>query len=74
VTISNPDSLSSSETGFNPGRRREKNVYLNGLDSRKPLVAYISQRSAQLRFYNLVYVVTISNPGLKAVSLDASPS
>ncbi len=44
VTISNPDSLSSSETGFNSGIRSWKSNYLNELDVRKPLVVSISQR------------------------------
>jgi hypothetical protein len=44
VTISNPDSLSSSETGVDPGTRSwKKSTYLNELDVRKPLVVSISQ-------------------------------
>jgi hypothetical protein len=45
----------------------EESFYLNELDVRKPLVVSISQRSEELRFYNLVRNLTISNPGLKAV-------
>jgi hypothetical protein len=36
-------------------------------------VVFISQRSEELRLYNLVYNLTIANPGLKAVSSNASP-
>jgi hypothetical protein len=55
LTISNPDSLSSSETGVNPGiRSYEKSTYLNELDVRKQLVVSISQRREELRLYNLV--------------------
>jgi electron transfer flavoprotein alpha/beta subunit len=32
----------------------EKSTYLNELDVRKPLVISISQRSEELRLYNLV--------------------
>jgi hypothetical protein len=73
VTISNPDSLSSSETGVNPGIKSEKkSPYLIGLDVRQPLVVSNSQRSEGLRLYNLVQILTISNPSLKAVSSNAS--
>jgi hypothetical protein len=51
VTISSPDWLSNSETGVNPGRR---STNLNELDVRKPLVVSLSQRSEELRLYNLV--------------------
>jgi hypothetical protein len=51
VTISNPDSISSSETG---DKEAVKNTYLIELDVRKPLVASISHRSEELRLYNLV--------------------
>ncbi len=47
-----------------------KNIYVNELDVRKPLVESISQRSEELRLDNLV--LTTSNPGLKAVSSNAS--
>jgi hypothetical protein len=43
------------------------------LDVRKLLVVFISQRIKELRLYNLVENLTISNPGLKAVSSNASP-
>jgi hypothetical protein len=54
VTISNPDSRSSSETGVNPGIKSQKCTYLNELDDRKPSAESISQRSEQLRLHNLV--------------------
>jgi hypothetical protein len=38
-----------------------------------PLAVHISQRNEDLRLYNLVYNLTISNRGLKAVSSNASP-
>jgi hypothetical protein len=38
-----------------------------------PLVVSISQRSEELRLYNLVQTLTVSNHGLKAVSSNASP-
>jgi hypothetical protein len=51
----------------------KKNTYLTELDFRKPLVVSISQRSEELRLYNLVQNFTISNPGLRVVSSNASP-
>jgi hypothetical protein len=51
----------------------EENTHLNRLDVRKPLVVSISRRSEKLRLYNLVLKMTISNPGLKEVSSNASP-
>jgi hypothetical protein len=48
------DSLSSSKTGVNPGIRSWKSTHLNELNVRKPLVVSISQRSEELRLYNLV--------------------
>jgi hypothetical protein len=54
VTISNPDSLSSSETEVNTGARSRKSTYLNELNVRKPLVESISQGSKELRLHNLV--------------------
>jgi hypothetical protein len=55
-TFSNPDALSSSETGVNPGIKglKEKNTHPYKLDVRKPLVVPISQRIEELRLYNLV--------------------
>ncbi len=44
VTISNPDSLSSSETGINPGIKTAKSTDLNLLDAIKPLVVSTSQK------------------------------
>jgi hypothetical protein len=54
VTIFKPESPFSSEAGVNPGIRSRKSTYLIQLDVRKPLVVSISQRSEELRFYNLV--------------------
>jgi hypothetical protein len=54
VTISNHDSLPSSEIGVNLGIRSWKSTYLNELNVRKPLVVSISQSSEELRLYNLV--------------------
>jgi hypothetical protein len=54
VTVSSPDSLFSCEAGANPGIRRWKSTYLNELDVRKPLVVSVSERSEELRLYNLV--------------------
>jgi hypothetical protein len=51
----------------------EKITYMNELLVRKPLVISISQRSEELRLYNLVLNLTTSNTGLKAVSSNASP-
>jgi hypothetical protein len=39
----------------------------------KPLVVSVSQRSEELRLYDLVYKLTVSNPGSKAVSSNSSP-
>jgi hypothetical protein len=39
---------------------------------RKPLVKSISQRSEELRIYNLVSNLEISNPSLKTVSSNTS--
>jgi hypothetical protein len=49
-----PHSLSSGETGINPGLEAEKSSYLNELDIRKPLVVSVSQRSEERRLFNLV--------------------
>jgi hypothetical protein len=54
VTISNHETLSSSETGVHPGIRTWKSTYLIELDVSKPLVVSISQRSKKLKLYNLV--------------------
>jgi hypothetical protein len=43
------------------------------LNVRKPLMVSISQRSEELRLYNLVQNLTISNFSLKAVSSNAYP-
>ncbi len=52
-------------------KEAEKSTYLTELDVRNPLVEYISQRSKDLRLYNTVWILTISNPGLNAVSINA---
>ncbi len=54
VTVSNHDALSSSEAGVNPRIRSWKCTCLIELDVRNPLVVSISQRSEELRPYNLV--------------------
>jgi hypothetical protein len=59
--------------GLIPEQEAERSTYLIELNVRKPLVVTISQRSEELRLYNLVWNLTISNPGLKAVSSNASP-
>jgi hypothetical protein len=51
VTISNPDTLLSSETGVNSGIKAEKSTYLNELDDRKPLVVSVLQRNKEERLY-----------------------
>jgi hypothetical protein len=72
MTISNPDLLSISETVY-PGIRSRKSTYLIEVDVRMPLVVSTSRRIEELRLHNLVYYLTISKPGLKAVSSNASP-
>jgi hypothetical protein len=54
VAISNYDLLYSRETGIYSGSRSWKSTNLMELDARKPLVLSISQRSEELRLYNLV--------------------
>jgi hypothetical protein len=56
VTIPNPDSVSSHETGYSwdkklhkKKKKKKNNTYLNELDVRIPLVESISQRSEELR-------------------------
>jgi hypothetical protein len=73
MTFSNSDLLSSSVTGVNRGKITESRTYLNEVNFKKQLVISISQRSEELRPYNLVHNLTISHPGLKAVSSNASP-
>jgi hypothetical protein len=53
--------------------RKLKSTHLKELDVRKPLVISVSQRSEELRHCDLVLNLTISNPGLEAVSSNASP-
>jgi hypothetical protein len=45
---------------------------MSSIDDRKPVVVFISQKSEVMRINKLVYNLTISNPGLKAVSSNAS--
>ncbi len=72
VTISNPDSLSSSETRVDTGIRSWKmHLYLTELNVRKPLMVSNSQISEELRLYNQVENLTISNPSLEAVPSNA---
>jgi hypothetical protein len=54
VTISNPDGLSSSETGVNTGAKQKKSTDLNELSVGKPLVVSISRRGKELRLHHLV--------------------
>ncbi len=49
MTISDPDSLLSSETGLILEEEAENSAHLNELDIRKPLVVYISRRSEEQR-------------------------
>jgi hypothetical protein len=51
----------------------QKSTDLDELNVRKPLVVSISQISEELRLYKLVQNLTISNPGLKVLSSNASP-
>jgi hypothetical protein len=54
VTISNPDSLSSSEEGVHIACSNKKLKKPScEIDVRKPLVIYISRESEDLRLYNL---------------------
>jgi hypothetical protein len=49
VTISNPDSLFSCETGANPGIRSWKGTYFIELNVRKPSMVSLLQKSEELR-------------------------
>ncbi len=46
---------------------------MNELDVTKQMGVSISQSSKDFRLYNLVSNLTISNPGIKAISSKASP-
>jgi hypothetical protein len=46
--------------GVNSGIRKQKSTYLNELDVRKPLMVSMSQRSEELKLYNLVLNLIIS--------------
>jgi hypothetical protein len=75
VKIANFNLVSSSETGIDHGRNeklKKKCTHLIQLNVRKPLVECNGQGIEELRLYNLVQDLTISNSGLKAVSSDAS--
>jgi hypothetical protein len=54
MIIPNPNLLSSSKTGVNLGIRSWKSTRLIELSARKLLVESISQRSEEMRLYNLV--------------------
>ncbi len=73
MTSTNPDSDSSSESWVDSGLRSWKGAYLIALDVRKTLIVPVSQRSEELRLYNLVQNLTISYPGLKALSSNSFP-
>jgi hypothetical protein len=73
VKISNPNSFSSSETRTNSRKRSCKSTYLNELNARKPIMVSISQISEEEGLYSLVSNTTTSNPGSKAVLLNAYP-
>jgi hypothetical protein len=72
VPFSNPYSLTSNETRVNPQIRSWKCTFLIELDVRKQLVISIPQRREELRLYDSVSNLTISNPGLKAAPSLAS--
>lgn len=56
MTILNPDLLSGSEAGIYilEWAAEKKNTRLNGLVARKPFVKSSTQKSEELRRYNLV--------------------
>jgi hypothetical protein len=57
VAILNPNSIFNSETGVNSGIRSLNNHFSDSLielEVRKPLMVSISQKSEELKFYNLV--------------------
>ncbi len=62
VTILNPDLLFSSETGVDPVLRVWESIHDNQRDVREPLAVSISQRSQDLRLYNLVLDFDNVNP------------
>jgi hypothetical protein len=67
VTIPNPNSLPAVKQGlFMEKEAEKKNSHLDALHVRQPLVVSISQRSKELRLYNLVENLTISNPRFKS--------
>ncbi len=73
VIILNHDSLCRNVT-VDPGIRIKLEItYQIELNVRKPLVVFILQISEELRVYNLVQNLKISNSSFKAVSSNASP-
>jgi hypothetical protein len=75
VTISNPGSVSSSKAEVYFEIRGWKCTYLNELNVNKPLVVSVTQRTEELRLYNLgKNVMKISNHSLKAASSNATPA
>ncbi len=66
--------LYSSATGPNPGMLSwGKLPYLTELDVRKPVVVWIPRKSEELGLNNLGENFTVSYPGLKVASSNASP-
>jgi hypothetical protein len=53
-------------------KEAENNTYFNELDVRKPMVVSVRQRSEDLGLHNPVYILTITEPSLKATSSYAS--
>jgi hypothetical protein len=51
-----------------------KSTYLDELDVRKSSVVSISRRTEELKLFNVVRSLKISNPFLQAVSSNASPT
>jgi hypothetical protein len=78
LTVSNPDLLSSSETGVNSGTRSSIHKGslepMNVMPGRRWWCIFHKKRE-DLRHHTLVMDLTfsISNSGLKAVSSNASP-
>jgi hypothetical protein len=54
VTISNPESVPSNATGVILEIRSSRKHFLNELDDVREPLGVISQRSEELRLYNLV--------------------
>jgi hypothetical protein len=75
VTISNPDKLSSSETGVNISwnKRLKKHLSDCARCQRATGGIYFKKKNEELRFCNMDQNLKFSNPGFKAVSSNASP-